>query len=172
MKKSLIVLISIFMMLTFMSGTCLDAQGSKEKMAYNNFMRELKASNMMEGKVGNLKYKGNEIHLDFTDPAMPREEMEKVLGHIVTMYANNNNSAQTGITMLKVFGYKGGTAVLKVVYNAGPSHDVAQNLVFTWLDGSGAPTGGATPPPASSTPPPIGNSPAPGSPSGENTGGK
>lgn len=159
MKKSLIVLISIFIMLTFMSGTCLDAQAAKEKMAYNNFMRELKASNMMEGKVGNVKYKGNEIHLDFTDPAMAREDMQSVLGYIITMYANNNNSAQTGITTLKVFGYKGGVAILKVVYNAGPSHTVEDNLTFTWLDGSSAPAG-TTPPPASGAPPPPGANPS------------
>lgn len=156
MKKSLIVLISIFVMLTFMSGTCLDAQAAKEKMAYNNFMSELKATNMMDGKVGNIKYKGNEIHLDYTDPSMTKEDMQYVLGHVITMYANNNNSAQTGITTLKVFGYKGGQAALKVVYNAGPSHDVKQNLVFTWLDGSGGSTDSTTPPvgeaPAGETP--------------------
>jgi hypothetical protein len=151
MKKSLIVLMSIFVMLTFMSGTCLDAQAAKEKMAYNNFMSELKASNMMEGKVGNVKYKGNEIHLDFTDPSMAKEDMQNTLGYVITMYANNNNTAQTGITTLKVFGYKGGQAVLKVVYNAGPSHDVADNLTFTWLDGSSGATG-TTPPPAGENP--------------------
>ena len=118
------------------SGCQLNPQGAKEKMAFNNLMADLKGSNMMDGKIGNVKYIGNAVEFDFTDASMEKEEMEWVLGHVITMYANNNNSAGTGITALKGFGKVNGKRTVKVVYNAGPSHSVEGNLTFTWLDGS------------------------------------
>ena len=105
-------------------------------MAYNGFTKDLKAANYIDGQVGNVRLKGTEVHLDFMDATLPREELEVVLGHVITIYVNNNNKVNTGNTMLKVFGYGGGAATLKVVYNAGPSAGIEDNLKFTWLDES------------------------------------
>ena len=132
---TLAIVLTAVLMIT-VTGCQLNPQGSKEKMAFNNLMQELKSSNMMDGKIGNVKYLGNTLEFDFTDTAIEKEEMRWIAGHVITMYANNNNSAGTGITALKAFAKIGGAQVLKVVYNAGPSHGVEGNLVFTWEDGT------------------------------------
>ncbi len=136
---TLAVLLSVVLIVT-LSGCQLNPQDAKQKMAFNNLMADLKATSMMEGKIGNVKYIGNAIEFDFTDASMEKEDMEVVIGHVITNYANNNNSAGTGITALKAFGKVNGKRALKVVYNAGPSHSVEGNLTFTWLDGSAVET--------------------------------
>lgn len=132
---SLVILLTAVFMIT-VSGCQLDPQSAKQKMAFNNLMTELKASNMMDGQIGNVKYSGNTLTFDFTDTSISKEDMKYIAGHIITMYANNNNSAKTGITALKVFAHVSGAEALKVVYNAGPSHGVEGNLTFTWADGT------------------------------------
>ena len=132
---SLAILLIAVLMIT-VTGCELNPQGSKEKMAYNNLMAELKASSMMDGKIGSVKYLGNTLEFDFTEPSIEKTEMRWIAGNVITMYANNNNSAGTGITALKAFAKISGKEVLKVVYNAGPSHNVEGNLVFTWADGT------------------------------------
>ncbi|MFH1514472.1 MAG: hypothetical protein ABIG42_03335 [bacterium] len=135
MKRTIILtVLTLATVIVFFSGCQLNPQGSKEKMAFNNFMQELKAAKMMDGQVGNVKYIGNAIEFDYTDASLDKEKLQEIMGYVITMYANNNNAAQTGVTALKAWGKVNGKKVLKVVYNAGPSHSVEELLKFEWLD--------------------------------------
>jgi len=153
--------IRIFLVLTvtaivIFAGCQLNPQSAKEKMAYNNFMNEIKATNFMEGKIGNIKYEGNAIKFDFTDTSMSKDDMTEMMYRIAAIYANTNNKAQTGITILRFTANRGGQTVCKATYQAGPSlgDDVSSNVKLQWF---GEFAGTETPPkgtaPADSTTP-------------------
>lgn len=136
-RKIILTVVTFATMIVVFSGCQMDPQASREKMAFNNFFRDLKASNMIDGQIGNVKYLGNAIEFDFTDASLDHEQLEKLMGQTLTMYANNNNGVQTGVTTLKAWGKISGKRVLRAVYNAGPSNSGNQNIKFIWLDGSG-----------------------------------
>ena len=126
-----LVLLSAAILMLF-TNCQLNPQRAKEKMAFNNFMKELKETQMMEGKIGNVKYIGDSsISFDFLDSTLADEEMELIAGRVLTTYVNNNNSAQTGITVLKVFANASGRK-LKAVYQAGPAARPEDLINFTW----------------------------------------
>ena len=115
------------------TGCQLNPQSAKEKMAYNNTMTEIKARNYLDGKVGNIKYNGMGFTFDFTDSSLKKEEMEEMCLQLLTIYANSNNRAQTGQTVIKIFG-KSSQGTIKAVYQAGPTlgDDIRSNVKFTW----------------------------------------
>jgi hypothetical protein len=158
MKSSikLFFVLAISTILLF-AGCQLDPQSAKEKMAYNNFMGEVKATNFMDGKIGNVKYEGNSVSFDVTDSAMNKDDMTKIIYNLVADYANANNKAQTGITVLKMAVNKNGQQVCKVVYQAGPSmgDDISSNVKLTWFGEYAEAGSGTTTPPATGTTPPA-----------------
>ena len=127
---SVLVLSTIFVFI----GCQLDPQSAKQKMAFNNFMSEVKATNFMDGKVGNIKYEGNQIAFDFTDSSMTKDDMQKIIYHLSAQYVNANNRAQTGITILRLTAKRNGQPVVKAVYQAGPSmgDDITSLVKLEW----------------------------------------
>ena len=127
-----LTLVLVFLVFSTL-GCQLNPQKSKEKTAFNNFMSEIKATNYLDGKVGNINYGGNEFTFNFTDPNLKKEEMEDICIKLLTYYANANNRAQTGTTVLKIYG-KSSQGTVKAVYQAGPSRgdDIRENVKITW----------------------------------------
>ena len=134
-------------------GCSLNPQQAKEKMAFNNFMVEIKATNFMEGKIGNVKYTGSSVSFDFTDSSLTKDDIAGIIYHLSATYVNANNKAQTGVTVLKLEGYRNGQQIVKSVYQAGPSKgdDITSNTKLTWFGEFAEAGSGTTTPPAGTT---------------------
>jgi hypothetical protein len=142
--------------LALIAGCSLNAQKAKEKTAFNNFMQALKGTAMMEGKVGNVKYQGNEISFDVLDSSLPQDQIQKICGEVFTMYINESTNSQTGVTVLKAYVSMSGSQILKMVYQAGPAAKAEDLIKFTWTSGTtpATPTPSGTTTPGATTPAP------------------
>jgi len=135
--KGLSRIATIIICLFLLVGCQLNPQSAKEKMAYNNTMNEIKAMNYMDGKIGNVKFSKNGyigFTFDFTDANLKQEEMEDICYKLLAVYANSNNRAQTGITVIRITGHKSGGGTVKATYQAGPTKgdDIRTNVKISW----------------------------------------
>lgn len=127
----------IILLIVLIGGCQLDPQAASEKMAFNNTMQEIKATNFMDGKVGNIKFTKNMGYIGFTfdvtDSSLTKEQVEDLCYKLLTIYANNNNKAKTGITVIKIVGTTS-LGTVRATYQAGPSigDDIRSNVTIAW----------------------------------------